>query len=355
MIRPWVLVVAAFTWNAVNTVGSPAHESFACELVGADRLPNAVALNTLIDYVASILGSAAAGLIIVHWTVTVGWAASALSSGALLIALIAIDGAALHRLPSVPRAPRQLRGAARAVWLDPALWIPLCGASLIATLSLNLGTLTPLLASETDGNAGTYVALTMGIAIGSAAGALAAAGRPQVVPAVFLTAAGFLGALEAIAAAGSSLAWQLTTLAAMGTLTAVFVAAVKSHLHLSAPAGMRGRIVALYGIGRAGSSLTGALLTGWLADRWSARTVLLAGGLAAILVAIAVHLAFALAHPVPRPARDDEAEQSAPLPTARLTEVAGSVPSTHVVSNRSVSAAKRGSAGGPPNPEIWMT
>jgi len=292
MIQPWMLVVQAVTWSAVNTIGSPARESFVSELVGTDRLPNAVALNSLNVYVASIVGSAAAGLVILHWGVTAGWAASALSSCALLIALIAIDGDTLDRLPPVPRAPRQLRDALRAVRRDPALWIPLGGVSLIATLSLNLGALVPLLAR---GNAGTYAALNTAIAIGSAAGALAAAAIRRVVPALFVTAAGVLGVLEALAAAGTSLAWQLTALAGVGALSAIFLAALNSHLQLTAAAGMRGRIMALYGIGLAASSLIGGLLTGWLADRWTARAVLLIGGLAALFTAIAACIAFARA------------------------------------------------------------
>ena len=50
-----------FVRGAVNAVDNPARQSFVIEMVGADRVVNAVALNSVIVHSARILGPAIAG------------------------------------------------------------------------------------------------------------------------------------------------------------------------------------------------------------------------------------------------------------------------------------------------------
>jgi MFS family permease len=60
--QPWMIFVAVFLFGAVNCVDNPTRQSFVIEMVGPDRLVNAVSLNSVIIETARIIGPAFAGL-----------------------------------------------------------------------------------------------------------------------------------------------------------------------------------------------------------------------------------------------------------------------------------------------------
>ena len=59
-----MIYIAVFAFGAVNCVDNPTRQSFVIEMVGPDRLVNAVSLNSVIIEVARIVGPAMAGLLI---------------------------------------------------------------------------------------------------------------------------------------------------------------------------------------------------------------------------------------------------------------------------------------------------
>ena len=82
------------------------------ELVGADRVVNAVALNSVIVHTARIVGPAIAGGVIALIGVGPCFGINALSFGAMLLALRAMNPRALHTPP--PRRARARPAARRA-------------------------------------------------------------------------------------------------------------------------------------------------------------------------------------------------------------------------------------------------
>ena len=63
-VEIWMVYALVFVRGAINAVDNPARQSFAIEMVGADRVVNAVSLNSVIIHTARILGPAAAGAVI---------------------------------------------------------------------------------------------------------------------------------------------------------------------------------------------------------------------------------------------------------------------------------------------------
>jgi MFS family permease len=68
----------------------------------------------------------------------------------------------------------------------------------------------------------------------------------------------------------------------MGAATGI---AVNASLQLGAPPAMRGRIIALYFFITYGSNVVGGPLMGWIAQTWSPRWSLMAGGVPALVLA----------------------------------------------------------------------
>jgi MFS family permease len=293
-VEPWMVYALVLARGTVNAFDNPARQSFVIELVGAERVVNAVSLNSVIVHSARIVGPAAAGVVIALVGVGTCFALNALSFVAMLVALRAMDAGALHTPVPMQRARGELRAAVRYVGASPALWIPLGMMVLVGTLSFNFQVLLPLLASETwSGTAATYALLTAAMAVGSVAGALATGARGRVSPRILVVAATGFGALELVAAAAPSLALQALALVPLGAATVTFAAGVNSTMQLAVAPAMRGRVMALYSVVFLGSTPIGAPLVGWLAEVGGPRAGMALGGAAALAAAALAIAAYA--------------------------------------------------------------
>jgi MFS family permease len=191
------------------------------------------------------------------------------------------------------RGPGQLRSALRYVARTPELRIPLAMMALVGTFSFNFQVLLPLFASFTwDGTATTYAGLTAAMGVGSVAGALAAGARGRVSPRLLVGAAAGFGGFELLVAAAPSLPLQMVALVPLGAVSVTFAAGVNSALQLATEAGMRGRVMALYGVVFLGSTPIGAPLVGWIAGAFGPRAGLLLGAAAALVAAAGARVAF---------------------------------------------------------------
>ena len=293
-IELWMVYALVFTRGVVTAIDNPARQSFVMELVGPERIVNAVSLNAVVVHTARIAGPAAAGTVIALLGVGPCFAINALSFGAMLVALRRIDPRTLQASVVAERAKGDLRLALAHVRATPALWIPLGAMVLVGTLSFNFQVLMPLLATDTwHGTATTYALMTMAMAIGSVGGALAAGERGRVSPRLLVAAAGAFGVFELLAAVAPSLPLMIAALVPLGAVSVTFAAGVNSSLQLAAAPLMRGRVMSLFSIVFIGSTPIGAPLVGWLAEVWSPRAGLALGGAAALVAAVGARAAYA--------------------------------------------------------------
>jgi MFS family permease len=298
----WMVYALVLARGAVNAVDNPARQSFAIEMVGDDHVVNAVALNSVIIHTARILGPASAGVVIALLGVGPCFLINALSFGAMLVALRAMNPRELHTPPVADRARGQLRGALRYVARTPGLLIPLAMMAVVGTLSFNFQVLLPLLASLTwHGTAALYTALAVAMGIGSVTGALAAGARGRVGPRLLVGAAAAFGLAELLVAAAPTIPLQLVALIPLGAVSVTFAAGVNSSLQLAVEPSLRGRVMALYSVVFLGSTPIGAPLVGWIAEIAGPRAGLVLGGVAALLAAAGGALAYARVRPAPAP------------------------------------------------------
>ncbi|HET8759235.1 MAG TPA: MFS transporter [Solirubrobacteraceae bacterium] len=296
-VAVWMVYALVLARGVVNAVDNPARQSFVIEMVGADRVVNAVALNSVIVHTARILGPAAAGGVIALLGVGPCFLLNALSFAAFIAALRLMDPDALHSpVTEARRGPGQLRRAVEYVARTPELLIPLAMMAVVGTLSYNFQILLPLLASFTwHGTAATYTALAVAMGVGSVAGALAAGARGRVGPRLLVGAAALFALAELLVAVAPGVGLQVLALIPLGAVSVTFAAGVNSALQLAVEPAMRGRVMALYSMVFLGSTPIGAPLVGWIAEVWSPRGGLLLGAVAALAAAVGGAIAFARA------------------------------------------------------------
>jgi MFS family permease len=287
-VEPWMVFGLVFARGTVNSVDNPTRQSFVIEMVGADRVVNAVGLNSVLIHAARIFGPAGAGVLILTVGVAPCFLINAATFAAMIVALRGMDPC---RLATPPRPEGDadsggVREALRYVRGEPALLIPLAMMAVVGMLAFNFQVLLPLLGRFTfEGGASAYTALAVAMAVGSVAGALTTGARGKVGERLLVGSAAAFGACALLVAAAPSLPLALAAFVPLGAVSVTFAAGVNSTLQLGASPEMRGRVMALYSVVFLGSTPIGGPLVGWLAEVAGPRAGLVLGGVAALAAA----------------------------------------------------------------------
>jgi MFS family permease len=293
VVAPWMVYLAVFAMGSVNAVDNPTRQSFVIEMVGPDRVVNAVSLNSVIVQAARIVGPALAGILIATVGVVPCFALNALTFAAMILALWRMDPARLQAPPVVEREPGAIRAGLRYVLRTPELLVPLALMALVGTLGFNFQVVLPLLAKFSfDAGAMTYAALVSAMAVGSIVGALVNGHRGRTGPRLIAGGALAFGVAALWAAAMPSLAFEVPALMLLGGASVTFVATINSTLQLAVAPEMRGRVMALYSVVFLGSTPIGAPLTGWLAQSYDPRVALLLAAASGLFAAWAARFYF---------------------------------------------------------------
>ncbi len=291
---PWMVYLAVFAMGSVNAVDNPTRQSFVIEMVGPDRVVNAVSLNSVIVQSARIVGPALAGLLIAGFGVVPCFALNALTFIAMIAALWGMDPRGLHSAPVASREPGAIRAGLRYVARTPELMVPLALMALVGTLGFNFQVVLPMLARFSfDGGAGAYAVLVSAMGVGSIAGALVNGAHGRTGPRLIAGGALAFGVSALLSAAMPSLALEIPMLALLGAAAVTFAATINSTLQLAVAPEMRGRVMALYSVVFLGSTPIGGPLTGWLSEAYDPRIALLLAGITGLSAAYAAHISFA--------------------------------------------------------------
>ncbi len=177
-VEPWMVFALVFARGTVNAVDNPTRQSFVTEMVGSERVVNAVGLNSALIHAARIFGPAGAGVIIATLGVAPCFLLNSLTFAAMIVALRSMDARRLDPAPRVPRRRGALRETLRHVLATPALAVPLAMMAVVGTLGFNFQVILPVMAKLTfDGDASAYTALAIAMAVGALAGSLQTSAR----------------------------------------------------------------------------------------------------------------------------------------------------------------------------------
>jgi MFS family permease len=275
----WQIYALAFALGMVTVVDNPTRQAFATEMVGRDRLANAIALNSAVFNLARIAGPAVAGLVISVLGTPAAFLVNAASYGAVLIGLKLMRPSELHVVQPVPRAKGQLREAMRYVKDRPALWMTMVLIFFVATFGMNFQVTNALMSREVfHTGAGMFGLASAVLAVGSLGGALLAARRARPTMTLLMGTAGAFSVLEVISGLMPGFWSYLIMLVPTGLAMLTLSTAANSATQLGTSAGMRGRVMGLYMLVFLGGAPLGSPLAGWAAEVFGPRMSLLAGG-----------------------------------------------------------------------------
>ena len=285
-VRLWMVYTLALLLGVATAFDMPARQSFVTEMVGPDRVANAVGLNSASFNTARVLGPAVAGGLIAVVGIAPAFFLNAVSYLAMIGGLLAMDPDRLYRRAAVERGRGQIRAGVRYVWGTPVLRSTILLVAVVGMLGLNYRVALPLLARFAfDGGPGAYGILAAIMAAGSVVGALTVARRGRPTRALLVGSVAAFGLLSFAAALAPTIVVEAAFLFPIGAASLSFVATANSTVQLASDPAMRGRVMSLFGLVLLGSGPPSGLLSGWMAGQFGPRSILLLSGVSCVLAA----------------------------------------------------------------------
>jgi MFS family permease len=285
-VRLWQIGALAAMLGLNNAFENPARQAFMLEMVGPERLRNAVSLNSVIVNVARSIGPAIAGLLIATVGEGVCFLINAASFAAVVASLVMLDRDALTPSPPSGREPGQLRAGLRYVRDTPELAVPLLMMALAGCLAYEFQVTLPVMARQgLHVGATGFGFMTGAMGVGAVIGGLLVAMKGKTGLPTLVAAAGAFGVVLLLASLAPNLGVELVALALAGGASISFMSSGNSTLQLASAPSMRGRVMSLWFVAFQGSTPIGGPLVGWVMAEAGARAGLGLGGIACLLVA----------------------------------------------------------------------
>ncbi len=274
----WINLITLYLLAAVlgtaTALDNPTRQSFVKEMVGPDDVPNAVALNSIVQNTARLAGPALAGLTIAAVGVTACFALNAVSFVAVIVALLLMRPERFYETPTPPRGRvlaqigEGLRYALRTPEIAPIMLLTV----VFGIFGYNFNIILPLLARYVlhAGPVG-FGALSSAMAIGSLIGALRIAYSGIASQRMLLAGAAGFSALLLCVALSTRWLTVAPALAVLGACSITYFTTSTSRVQLSVPPELRGRVMSLYSFLDLGSAPIGSLLLGTLAKDFGVR------------------------------------------------------------------------------------
>lgn len=282
----WHVYVFAGLLGCVSAIDGPVRQTFVAELVPADKLSNAVGLNSASFNAARLIGPGLAGLLIA-WVGT-GWVfvINAVSFAATILALTGMRLTELHTMPTAPRGTKgQIRAGMRYVRRRTDIVVIMVVVGVVSTFGLNFQLTSALMArTEFGKGAGEYGILGSILAIGSLTGALLAARRERPRVRLVIGAAFGFGLASGAMALMPTYASFAVACIPVGLASLTMMTAANATIQMTTEPAMRGRVMALYMMVFLGATPIGSPVVGWIGEEFGARWSIGIGSITALLV-----------------------------------------------------------------------
>ncbi|MDQ1479150.1 MAG: hypothetical protein QOI44_11 [Actinomycetota bacterium] len=285
VVQVWMVFALAVGLGLVTVIDQPARHAFLEEMVGPERVANAVALTSAVMNSARITGPALAGILIGSFGVAWVFFVNAVSFLAVLAALVAMRPGELNSVHLPAERPRIREGLAYA-WGIHEIRATIILVGVVGTLVYNFPTFLTLVANDTfHGGAGLAGFLMALLGIGTVVGALSAAHRARPTSRTVVTSAALLGISLLVASTLSSrIAFEIA-LIPLGAIAVFFGSSANGHMQIWSAPELRGRVMAIYMLLTLGTTVAGGPFIGWVCQHWTPRTGLGVAGIATLTAA----------------------------------------------------------------------
>jgi len=279
--RVELLLALAALSNTFRAFDEPSRMALVPQMVGRERLPNAIALGSIPWQAGRMIGPSITGVLIAAFGGTVGFglAVGASAFALAMYARLRVEGHA--PAPADGHAWSQLMAGLRFVRGDFVFAALICLALFNAVFGLSYVTLLPIFADVyfRAGSAG-YGLLNAGHGLGALAGTLlVAAVAPRLARRglIILAGAAGMGLGLVVFSRAPDLAVAVPVLACVGFSNTFYLTQVSTQLQQTVPDRLRGRVMSLYSLCWNLLPL-GGLLGGVLAAAVDARFAVAVGG-----------------------------------------------------------------------------
>lgn len=289
LVQPWHIIVLALALGTANAFDAPARQVLAVELVERKDLTNAIALNSSLFNLGSVVGPAVAGLSYAAFGAAWCFALNGVSFIAVIIALV------LMRLPARPLTPRtrsafaQLKEGLSYTRRHPLLPTLIAIPAFTALFGMAYGTLLPAWAVDIlGGDATTNGLLQSARGTGSLIGALMIASFGyRARRGRWLTTGMFVYPILLLAfAAIRLLPLSLAVLVGVGWGGMIIFNMGNTLVQTHVSDEFRGRVMSIYTLTFFGGMPLGALWAGALAEVIGAPLTVVVSTLASLTFAI---------------------------------------------------------------------
>lgn len=286
-VKLWMVFILAFCLGWVNVFDNPARQTFVIEMVGEDRLRNAVTLYSSLVNLSRVIGPAIAGSLITFVGLAPCFILNGISYAAVITVLALMHPEDLQVPPPAPALKGQLREGVKYVLSTPLLRDILLMMAIVGTFTFEFQVSLPLIAEFTfQGDARSYAFLSGALGIGAVFGGLAIASQKRNTPSMLILASGLFGIAVLGAAFMPTLVLSGVGLVFAGVCSIFFTSLGNSVLQLKSSPQMRGRVMSFWSIAFLGSTTLGGPAVGWFAEAVGPRWGLGLGGIAALIAAV---------------------------------------------------------------------
>ncbi|MBN9221201.1 MAG: MFS transporter [Mesorhizobium sp.] len=283
LLTPWTLLAFTFLIDSGTALNSPSWQASVGDMVPRNKVPAAVALNSMGFNLTRSVGPAIGGIIVAAAGAAAAFAANAVSYIGLIVVMA-------RWKPNIPAStlPRESLGAAMGAGLRYVAMSPNIGKVLVrgAAFGFSAGAvlaLLPLVARDVvKGDALTYGIMLGSFGIGAVGGALISVRLRQLLSSETMVRCAFAGfALCAFNAAISHEAWQTSLgLLVGGACWVIALSHFNVTVQMATPRWVVGRVLSVYQTATFGGIALGSWIWGVVADAHGAETALIAAAIA---------------------------------------------------------------------------
>lgn len=273
--------------GVVNAFDNPLRRAFVRDLTSDEELTNAVSLHSTVATFTRTAGPAVGGVLIAAVGVEWCFVVNALSYGAVLASLAAIDRARLRPSSPVARRRGQLREGFRYAWHTRPIRLTLLFLLVAGVFGWNWNVLLPVYSTDVlGGQAALYGSLVSLLSLGSFIGALLTARKQRLGGRHLLGTGSTVAFALLLVAVAPGMLVAVVALMLLGASGTAFTIGAQTRLQLTAEDAMIGRVMALFSVGFVGARPIGGMVGGWVMDLAGARAAFGAGGLFVTLTAV---------------------------------------------------------------------
>ena len=297
IITPWHVLVIAFCIGSVQAFDNPSRQAIFPQLIDMADMMKAVALNSMVWQGTRIVGPAIGGIIIAtKYGTAPGFFVGAVGFVTMSAAMATIKGTDSKK-PSTGRGMFQDMMEGIQFIRHQPIFLSLMGLTFFNSIfGMSYITLLPVFAKDVleIGSSGLgYLHAISGI--GGIAGTLittrlsTSIGRGTILSAGAISFGICLSLFAISSATLNSVPLSALFIFLAGISSSLYMITIMSTLQIMVPNELRGRVMGIYGM-TFNLIPIGAMQAGFIAERWSAATAVIVGGIAVMTFAIVVQM-----------------------------------------------------------------